>query len=131
MLIKIGCEVFLLENDMLLLGKRKNCYGEGCWGLPGGHLEHGETIRACASRELKEELGIEGCEFRLASVLDTIDERGHYLHVSFILERYEGHIQCMEPELCYEWRFFNLTELPENIFSPHQKIVECFFKNRT
>ena len=85
--IKIVCTIFLIQNDALLLGKRKNCYGEGMWGLPGGHLEPGESIRECVRRELKEEIDIEGLEFRLISVADCIDERGHYIHISFLLEK--------------------------------------------
>lgn len=38
-MIKIGCEIFVYEEDKILLGKRRNCYGEGYWGLPGGHVE--------------------------------------------------------------------------------------------
>lgn len=56
--IKIGCEIFLIKDNTILLEKRKNCYGEG------GHLEQGESIRDCVIRELKEELGIEALEFR-------------------------------------------------------------------
>ena len=56
--IKVGCEIFLIKDDAILLGKRKNCYAEGMWALPGGHLEHGKSIRECVIRELKEELGI-------------------------------------------------------------------------
>src|SRR5579859_5489557 len=29
------------------------------WGLPGGHIEEGETPNQCIIREMKEELGIE------------------------------------------------------------------------
>jgi 8-oxo-dGTP diphosphatase len=42
--IKIGCEVFIKKQDTILLGKRRNCYGEGTWALPGGHLEYSETL---------------------------------------------------------------------------------------
>ena len=127
--IKVGCEVFLIKEGAILLGKRKNCYGEGMWGLPGGHLEPGESIRECVRRELKEEIDIEGLEFRLISVIDCIDERGHYVHISFLLEKFLGEIRNMEPDLCYEWKFFPLTNLPEELFKPHRNILKNYFEN--
>lgn len=127
--IKIGCEVFLIKNNTVLLGKRKNCYGEGTWALPGGHLEFGESIIECAKRETKEELGVEVLELKLISIIDNIDERGHYVHISFLLERFLGEIQCMEPDLCYEWKFFDISNLPQDIFKPHQKIFKNYFRN--
>ncbi len=101
--INIGCEIFLKKDNAILLGKRKNCYGAGTWGLPGGHLEYGETIIECAKRELKEEIGIEGFEFKLITITDNIDERGHCVHLSFLLEEFVGEVQCLETELCYKW----------------------------
>ncbi|MCL4361314.1 NUDIX domain-containing protein [Candidatus Dependentiae bacterium] len=129
--IKIGCEIFLIRDNELLLGKRKNCYGEGMWALPGGHLEYGESLIECAKRELKEELGIEGLDLRLLTITDTIDERGHYVHMSFLLERFIGEIQNMEPHLCYEWKFFDISNLPIELFKPHQKILKTFFNKLT
>lgn len=127
--IKIGCEVFLIKDGAVLLGKRKNCYGEGMWGLPGGHLEYGESIIECAVRELKEELGIDAEKLTLISIIDNIDERGHYLHISFLLEQFSGQIQCMEPHFCYEWRFFEIASLPESLFKPHKKIFKNYLNN--
>jgi 8-oxo-dGTP diphosphatase len=127
--IKVGCEIFLIKDDAILLGKRKNCYGEGTWGLPGGHLEQGESIRECVRRELKEELDIEGLEFKLISVADCINERGHYVHISFLLEKFTGEIRNMEPDLCYEWNFFPLSSLPEDLFYPHRNILKNYFEN--
>jgi len=127
--IKIGCEVFIIKDNTVLLGKRKNCYGEGTWGLPGGHLEYGESLLECAKRELMEELGIEGVEFKLIAMTDNIDDRGHYVHASFLVEQYLGEIRCMEPDLCYEWSFFDISNLPEEIFKPHQKILQAYLSN--
>ena len=127
--IKIGCEIFIIENNQLLLGKRKNCFGEGTWALPGGHLEHGESIIACAKRELKEELSIDAHQLRLITITENINEEKHYIHASFLLENYSGSIQCMEPDLCYEWRFFNLSHLPQEIFEPHKKILMTYFSH--
>lgn len=128
--IKIGCEIFLIHEGNILLGKRKNCYGEGTWALPGGHLEHGETLLECAKRELKEEVGLEGIELKLITIVDDIDERGHYLHISFLLEKYSGEIQNIEPHLCEGWQFFSINALPHEIFKPHQKILTTYLNNK-
>lgn len=124
--IKIGCEIFLTKDDHLLLGKRKNCYGENTWALPGGHLEYNESLLECAKRELKEELGIETDALKLIVITDNIDERAHYVHASFLLENFRGEIQCMEPEFCHEWQFFHISNLPLEIFKPHQKIIQNY-----
>lgn len=127
--IKIGCEVFIKQNDSILLGRRKNCYGEGTWALPGGHLEYGEKLIEAAQREMKEELGIEVPQMKLLTVAENIDERAHYIHLSFLAEDFIGTIQCMEPQFCYEWRFFPLADLPKPFFKAHEVILRTYFKN--
>lgn len=127
--IKVGCEVFLIKDGALLLGRRKNCFGEGTWALPGGHLETGEPIGDCVKRELKEELGIDALEFNLISVDENIGERGHYIHLSFLLKRFLGDIKNMEPDRCYEWKFFAPSNLPEELFNPHRGILKNYFEN--
>ncbi|UBV43296.1 NUDIX domain-containing protein [Deinococcus taeanensis] len=43
----------------VLLGRRSgSAYGEGLWGLPGGHVEPGESLAQAAAREALEEVGL-------------------------------------------------------------------------
>lgn len=42
----------------VLLGQRKGSVGKHTWALPGGHKDKGETLQACALRELDEETSI-------------------------------------------------------------------------
>ena len=35
----------------------------------------------------------------------------------------------MEPDLCYEWKFFALKNLPEELFGPHRNILKNYLEN--
>jgi len=45
--------IILKENKVILLRNERNE-----WELPGGRLEHGETLEKALTREINEELGI-------------------------------------------------------------------------
>lgn len=53
---KVTCKIALFspEKDRVLVVE----YGQNEFGLPGGHLEEGETPEAAIVRELSEELGV-------------------------------------------------------------------------
>lgn len=126
--ILIGAAVFVEQNGCILLGKRKNTYGAGDWGLPGGHLEYGEKLIDCAIRELKEEVGIEAGpqQMTLSALVDDPRADQHYVHVAFTLSDVGGEPRLMEPEKCEEWKFFPVQDLPTNIFIGHKRIIETY-----
>lgn len=131
-IIRIGAAVFVIRNGALLLGKRKNTYGDGDWGLPGGHLEYGEKLVDCARRELSEEVGITagGNDLALTAIVDDPRSDQHYLHVAFTYNSVEDEIRLMEPDKCEEWKFFPAHELPTNIFIGHKRIIETFLQGK-
>jgi ADP-ribose pyrophosphatase YjhB (NUDIX family) len=45
---------------------------DGCWGLPGGHIEFGESFADCARREFREETGL---DVELIALLGVYSER--------------------------------------------------------
>ena len=49
----------IVQNEKVLLVKRKYPPGQGKWGLPGGHVEYGETLTEAVIREIKEETNYE------------------------------------------------------------------------
>ena len=44
---------------VLLARRQGTAYADGLWGLPGGRVEHGETLQDAARREVREEIGVE------------------------------------------------------------------------
>ncbi len=131
-LFPVGINVFVVRNGKLLLGKRKSSYHDGEWGVPGGHLEEGESMLACAARELVEETGIKASKFRLAITdNDPRQDRFHYIHFAFLAEDAEGEAQLAEPHACYEWDWFGLHNLPEPLFIGHRAFIKGFVEGKS
>jgi ADP-ribose pyrophosphatase YjhB (NUDIX family) len=125
---KIGCEIFIIKDGQVLLGKRgPAAWQTGKWALPGGHLELHERLVDTVCREVKEEIGadITPNEVTLISIVDDIrqDLDTHYIHVTFELTNPTFEPRIMEPESCTEWRYFPLDNLPEDFMDAHRGIV--------
>ena len=47
----------------------------------------------------------------------------------FIVNEYFGEVKAMEPETILEWKWFDLDNLPENLYMPSAKCIEKY-KNK-
>jgi 8-oxo-dGTP diphosphatase len=72
----------------LLLIKRKSPPFQGCYALPGGFVEYGETVEEAAHRELKEETGVTAKTQHLVGIYSQSnrDPRGHVVSVAFLMK---------------------------------------------
>lgn len=126
--IQVACQIIIRKKGQILLGKRKNCAGEGTWALPGGHVEYNEKLLDAAKRELEEELDISNHDLKLIAITDDLGENWHYVHAVFLLDNFSGKIKLNEPHKCSEWNFYSLDKLPLPIFPPHIKMIDSFVK---
>lgn len=83
--------LFVCQGDEVLLMEKKRGHGAGLINGPGGKLEAGESLRACALREAEEELGIRGKAPTLCAELRFEDRDGSRIHgFAYRCETFQG-----------------------------------------
>lgn len=83
----IRCRAIILYKGRLLVVR--HVHDTSFAALPGGHLEWGEDVRECLSRELVEELGVKPDIGRLLYI-NTFLDGGHIQPVEFFFEVLNG-----------------------------------------
>jgi 8-oxo-dGTP diphosphatase len=96
---RVSCDMVVFaqvhgERHVLLI-RRGNEPFKGDWALPGGFVEEGETLDACAHRELLEETGVSGVRLRQLGTWGDPgrDPRGWSISVA-----YWGEVEGVLPE---------------------------------
>jgi mutator protein MutT len=110
------------EGKVLITLRPKGSHLEGMWEFPGGKQEEEETLEACLSREMKEELGITVRPDRWRMTIDhEYESKRISLHV------FDCTILCGEPRplqgQAYRWA--SPAELVDFPFPPPDvKIID-------
>jgi 8-oxo-dGTP diphosphatase len=125
----VGVGILIVKDGAILLGKRKGAHGAGTWAAPGGKLEFGESIEACARRELFEETGLHLLAMKFGPYTNDLfeAENEHYLTAFVIVEQFSGTLLLKEPEKCEGWQWFDFMALPAPLFAPLQTLFETGF----
>ena len=122
----VGVGILIVKDGAILLGKRKGAHGAGTWAAPGGKLEFGESIEACARRELFEETGLHLLAMKFGPYTNDLfeAENEHYLTAFVIVEQFSGTLLLKEPEKCEGWHWQSWDLLPEPLFAPIVSLKE-------
>lgn len=126
---RIGVAVIVIKSGRVLLGKRKGAHGAGTWAFPGGHLAFGESIEACARREVMEETGLSIRDVRTGPYTNDLftQENKHYITL-FMVSRYaNGKLEVKEPEKCEMWEWFEWDRLPDPRFLSLENLLRTDF----
>ena len=133
-LMVISCGV-IIENEKgeILLQKRRD---NGLWAIIGGSMEIGEKFIETIKREAFEEAGIEIKELTLFGIYSGEDRIITYPNgdiccgtgIIFKTTAYSGEIQ-NNTEEALEHRFFDKTNLPDNMNKYDKQIIIDWTKN--
>jgi 8-oxo-dGTP diphosphatase len=81
--VTLRCSTIVLRGSSVLLVHRTT-RGPGDWVLPGGTPRPGESMAACARRELREETGLAVEPTRIAFVLEAVGPDGQARTVDLV-----------------------------------------------
>ena len=133
--IKTGVGIMILNDNQVLLGHRVNkakdtggIYEPDSWTFPGGKQEYTETVLETAMRETKEETNLELKELYVYTATDEFQPDRHFVTIGVISSSYEGELKVMEPEKINEWKWFDLNDLPNNIYTPSKNMIDEYKK---
>jgi 8-oxo-dGTP diphosphatase len=118
--------IFTIREERLeiLLIQRGNPPFQGSWALPGGLVDDGEDLDACAHRELEEETGVADLSLEQLHTFGAPhrDPRGRYVTVAYYTLVRPDRLKPKAASDAANVRWFAVDELPTLAFD-HAKII--------
>ncbi len=123
----VGVAVLIEQNGRLLMLRRSGVeLGVGAWGVPGGHLDFGETPEQCAIREAHEETGLAVSDVRFVGITNDVFQADglHYITIWMRANSQSGEPTVTAPEESDQVGWFAWEALPGPLFLPLQNLID-------
>jgi len=123
-LFRVSLKAVILNESRQVLIVKEN--GRDWWDIPGGGLDHGETVKEALARELYEEVGLEAdFEYEAILVEDPRFQQSHDLYqmrITFVVtpKIYEFSVGSDSDEIM----FINPDEFKDSVIITEQKIYD-------
>jgi 8-oxo-dGTP pyrophosphatase MutT (NUDIX family) len=128
----VGTATLIVDaaNRLLMMKRSDN----GSWGLPGGGVELGEELKTAASRELREETGLEGDQLNLFGIFSGREFFYRYpngdevygIMIVYLAQAWHGEV-CLNDEHT-EWDWFAAADIPADLNPLIIPIIEKYIR---
>src|SRR5690348_5380097 len=121
---QVGVGVIVTKGNQVLLIRRRHSHGGDRWTVLGGRLEFGESLEACAAREVQEEVGVTITNLAFRAVTNDLfeAERKHYVTIWMEGSYVSGEPGIQAPNEIADVGWFSWDALPEPLFLPLQHL---------
>ena len=121
--LTLGVRVIMVRDHTVLLVKHSY---QAAWYVPGGLVEHRETLEQAARREAREEVGAQLGPLTLVGVYSGFAE-GKSDHVTVFACTEFTHTAVTSPEI-ERSAFFPLDALPEDVSPGTRRRIEAYLQ---
>ncbi len=109
----LAASVAVIREGRALIARRARAPLAGTYSLPGGAVEVGETLRAAALRELKEETGLDADLVGFLDHVEPIFREGKRVRVHFVICAFVARWRRGEPAISDELDDFAWVDAAE------------------
>jgi colanic acid biosynthesis protein WcaH len=122
-IMPLACiDIAIVSHGSILLVKRKDPPAKGEWWVPGGRILKGETMKDCATRKAKEEIGIDCRVGPIIYTAETIFDDGpfgipvHTINSCFLMYPKTIEFACHIDSHHEDYRWFDKVNKKLNIY---------------
>jgi ADP-ribose pyrophosphatase YjhB (NUDIX family) len=127
---KVGVAIIVIKDNKILLGllSKKWLYeGVQVYGVPGRSIRFGEKIGETVKRDIYEDLGCNVTSYSIFSVNANYALGNHYIEVG-VIAQIEGELINCVPEDWEKWEWFDIENMPKNLFPSAKNVIDCYVK---
>lgn len=104
------------------------------WGVPGGKIEYGETIKEALCREYEEETGLHLHDIRMGPVQEAVNspefhKPAHFILLNFIVHTHDETVQLNDEAQAYAW-LEPERALTYPLNTPTRSLIEFYLEHR-
>lgn len=129
---KVNVDIFVIKKNKILLGLLSKNWlvdNKQLYGVPGRDINFRETIGNAVVRNIKEEINCNVKSYKIICVNVNYELGNHYIGVGVVAD-IDGEAKLLRPDEWEKWEWFDMNNLPKNLFPAAKNLIECYLTNK-